>query len=303
MAGHATAWRSLAHRGWWAPRGLSSIFHRSDVMNAYFGSLAGKRDEDIHLAEAALQIAAQEYPSINVSSYVTLLENWGSDLKKTFSSKSKKQKIGAINEFLFQKMGFTGNVEDYYDPKNSFLNDVIDRKIGIPISLSVIYLQLAWAFDLEAEGIGFPGHFLVCVKTENGSLYIDPFHHGNTMTLEDCRKFWNDLTEAQMEFDQSFLHPLNKRQILGRMLRNLKGIYLEQRNYGKLVGTLDLLVTLNPLDPDEIRDRGIVHYQMESFRQALQDFEAYLSMSSDAEETATIRQYVEILRHYNSRLN
>jgi regulator of sirC expression with transglutaminase-like and TPR domain len=272
-------------------------------MNSYFASIAVKADQQIDLAEAALQIALEEYPSLDVAAYLSVLDGWSEELKKRSLSKPNTQKIQAVNDLLFQQLAFKGNIDDYYDPKNSFLNDVIDRKIGIPITLSLIYLELAWSLGIEAHGIGFPGHFLVRAETEEGALYIDAFHHGNTMTLEGCREFWSDLTEAQLEFDQSFLHPVGKRQILCRMLRNLKAIYLDQRNYAKLIAILDLLVTLNPTDCDELRDRGIVHYQMESFQKALQDFEAYLSIASAEEDTATIHQYIEILRHYKSRLN
>ena len=272
-------------------------------MQSYFEGLAGKKDEEIRLAEAALHIAAEEYPEVKILSYLNLLQAWSAALSRDSTRKSPSQQIQAINELMFKRMRFTGNVENYYDPKNSFLNDVMDRRTGIPITLSVIYLELAWSLGLDAVGIGFPGHFLVRVNTENHALYVDPFHKGNIMTVEGCKEFWEDLTEGESEFDESFLWPVDKRQILSRMLRNLKGIYLEQKGYKKLVCILDMIISLNPDSSEEIRDRGIIYYQTEAFRFALKDFETFLSMSPDAEDAEVIRQYIEVLRDYSSRLN
>jgi regulator of sirC expression with transglutaminase-like and TPR domain len=269
----------------------------------YFEKMMKKPEQQVRLAEAALYIASDEYPEIDISSYLSLLSEWSSTLKKSAARKPLHSRLDVLNDLLFEKMQFSGNIDNYYDPKNSFLNHVIDSRKGIPISLSVIYLELAWNLGLDAAGVGFPGHFLVRINDEGKMLYVDSFYRGRVMTVSDCMEFWNDISEGELEFQDSFLTSINKRQILIRMLRNLKSIYLEQKNYKKLISVLDKIVILNPQLPDEVRDRGIIHYQMQGYRLALNDFEYYLSTAPDSDDAHVIHQYIEVLREYSSHVN
>jgi regulator of sirC expression with transglutaminase-like and TPR domain len=271
--------------------------------NKYFQKIAQSPEREVRLAEAALRIAADEYPRLRVKSYLGLLDEWSETLRSRFGAKPAHVQLERLNEWLFETMRFSGNEEDYYDPKNSFLNDVIDRRIGIPITLSVIYLEMAWALGLEAAGISFPGHFLVRVITEGKPLYVDTFHKGKLMTADGCMQFLRELTEGELDFQDSFLLTVSKRDILTRMLRNLKRIYLEAYNFPKLIRVIDKLVALAPGIAEEIRDRGIIHYQMKSFQLAREDFETFLSLSTDPEDTEVIRQYLEILREYRTHVN
>lgn len=280
-----------------------AIFVNRMDSKGYFQKLARKPVDQIQLAEAALYIASDEYPKINIPAYLELLKEWSSLLKKECTKKSRTSRLDVLNDLLFQRMQFTGNIDNYYDPKNSFLNDVIDSRKGIPISLSVIYLELAWSLGLDATGIGFPGHFLVRVNHQGKSMYVDAFYKGRVMTAEDCVEFWKDISEGEMEFQESFLSSMNKHQILIRMLRNLKGIYLEQKNYKKLIRVMDKLVVLNPHVAEEVRDRGIIYYQIQAYRLALEDFQGYLSAAPEAEDASVIHQYVEVLREYSAHLN
>lgn len=269
----------------------------------YFEKISHSTEKEVRLAEAALRIAADEYPRLRIKSYLSLLDEWSDSLREQCSGLPVQAQMDHLNEWLFETMKFSGNEEDYYDPKNSFLNEVIDRRMGIPITLSVIYLEMAWALGLEAAGISFPGHFLVRVMTEDRPVYVDTFHKGKIMTVDGCMQFLRDLTEGELEFQESFLLTVSKRDILARMLRNLKRIYLEAYNFPKLIRVLDKLVVLTPDAPEEVRDRGIIHYQMKAFQYAQQDFETFLSLSSEAEDTEVIRQYLEILREYRSHMN
>lgn len=269
----------------------------------YFEKLIKVPDEGVRLAEAALRIAADEYPRLRVKSYLKILDEWSGLLRAKYAGLPTHVQIDRLNEWLFETMKFSGNEEDYYDPKNSFLNEVIDRRTGIPISLSVIYLEMAWALGLEAAGISFPGHFLVRVIAEGKPLYVDTFHKGKIMTTDGCMQFLRDLTEGELEFQDSFLLTVSKRDILARMLRNLKRIYLDAHNFPKLIRVLDKLVALAPDVNDEIRDRGIIHYQMKAFQLAREDFETFLSLSPESEDAEIIHQYLEILREYRSHLN
>ena len=269
----------------------------------YFDKLTKIPEDQIRLAEAALKIASDEYPKLRVANYLRTLDEWSNLLRDQCSGFPTNVQVENLNDWLFGIMNFTGNEENYYDPKNSFLNDVIDRRTGIPITLSVIYLELAWALGIEAAGVGFPGHFLVRVMSEGKPLFVDTFHKGKILTTDGCMQFLQELTEGELEFQDSFLLGLNKREILSRMLRNLKRIYLEAHNFPKLIRILDKLVVMNPDSPDEIRDRGIIHYQMKGFRSAQEDFETFLSLSPESEDAEIIQQYLEILREYRSRLN
>ena len=279
------------------------MYFKSMARKNYFEKLILVPEGDVRLAEAALRIAADEYPRLRVKSYLKILDEWSETLRRKFRGLSPAMQIDRLNEWLFETMRFSGNEEDYYDPKNSFLNDVIDRRMGIPISLSVIYLEMAWALGLEAAGISFPGHFLVRVIAEGKPLYVDTFHKGKIMTTDGCMQFLRELTEGELQFQDSFLLTVSKRDILARMLRNLKRIYLEACNYPKLIRVLDRLVALNPEVYDEVRDRGIIHYQMKAFQLAQQDFETFLSMTPDSEDAEVIHQYLEILREYRSHVN
>jgi regulator of sirC expression with transglutaminase-like and TPR domain len=269
----------------------------------YFERLMKKPEQQVRLAEAALYIASDEYPEIDIRLYLNLLNEWSTTLKKTVSRKPAPSRLEVLNDLLFEKMQFSGNIDNYYDPKNSFLNHVIDSRKGIPISLSVIYLELAWNLGLDAAGVGFPGHFLVRINDDGKFLYVDSFYRGRVMTVSDCMEFWNDISEGELEFQDSFLTSINKRQILIRMLRNLKSIYLEQKNYKKLISVLDKIVILHPQLPDEVRDRGIIHYQMQAYRLALKDFEYYLSTAPESDDAGVIHQYIEVLRDYASHVN
>jgi len=269
----------------------------------YFEKLMKKPAEDIRLAEAALYIASDEYPKMDIPAYLTVLNQWSSSLKKESTRKPALSRLDLLNNLLFEKMQFSGNIDNYYDPKNSFLNDVIDSRKGIPISLSVIYLELAWNLGLDATGIGFPGHFLVRINDHGKMVYVDAFYRGRVMTTADCMEFWNDISEGELEFQESFLSSMNKQQILIRMLRNLKSIYLEQKSYRKLIRVMDKLVVLNPRLPEEIRDRGIIYYQMQAYRLALKDFEGYLSTAPESDDAEVIHQYIEVLREYSTHVN
>ncbi len=269
----------------------------------YFRNLVAQPDHKISLAEAALQIALDEYPELDISHYKNLLKGWSASMNAKYSRKRIRNQLEEINQWLFSEMNFTGNIQNYYDPRNSFLNDVMDRRTGIPITLSVIYLEMAWALGMSAAGVGFPGHFLVRVMDDAKPVYIDPFHQGNIMTAEECVEFLNEITEGELEFDQKFLSAVNKKEIIVRMLRNLKRIYIEMSNHSKLINILDHLVVITAGEAEEIRDRGIIYYQMKAFKNALHDFETFLSIAPDSEDAEVIQQYLQVLQEYDLHLN
>jgi regulator of sirC expression with transglutaminase-like and TPR domain len=191
---------------------------------------------------------------------------------------------------LFKHHGFRGNEEDYYDPKNSFLNEVLERKQGIPITLSVLYMEVAQRIGIALDGVGFPGHFLVKHAREGAELLIDPFHQGEIKSREDLRGMLERRYGGSVALRSDFLKATGKKDILKRMLGNLKAIYLKRNDLVRLLTVLDRVITLEPSAAEEIRDRGMVYSRLELFQQARADFEAYLRLAPEATDAAAMRE-------------
>lgn len=254
-------------------------------------------DQAIDLGRAALALAQLEYPEMEIQSYVARMDGIAARVEsRTGAETDAYRRIAAINLVLFREGGFRGNQADYYDPRNSFLNDVLDRKTGLPITLSVLYIEVAKRVGLSVEGVGFPGHFLVKCVGPDDEIILDPFHQGEVRTPEDLEELLARIYRGQVSFRPEFLFPVSKRQILKRMLHNLKGIYLRRGEFGKGLSVMERLVILEPHSAHEIRDRGLLYLKLECFPQALKDLEAYLAMASDADDQEIIRDQVVSLK-------
>jgi len=190
---------------------------------------------------------------------------------------------------LFVSHGFRGNRAEYYDPENSFLNRVIERKAGIPITLSVLYMEVAARIGLPTHGVGFPGHFMVKARAGNNDLIIDPFNSGEVKSEEDLRAMLQQMYGDEVTFREEYLAPVSKRQILQRMLTNLKAIYARQDDLPKLLAVFDRLLILDPGAADEFRDRGMIYSRLDCFAQAKEDFERYLQLMPNARDADRIR--------------
>ena len=194
---------------------------------------------------------------------------------------------------LFERHGFHGNRDDYYDPKNSFLNEVLERKTGIPITLSVLYMEVAQRIGLVLDGVGFPGHFLVKhTRTDGVEIVIDPFRRGAIRSREDLRGLLASLYGDAVELQSEFLRAAGKKEILKRMLGNLKAIYAKANDLVRLLSVLDLTLILDPGAAEHIRDRAGVYLRLECFAQARADFETYLRLAPEAKDAAAIREQV-----------
>jgi regulator of sirC expression with transglutaminase-like and TPR domain len=211
--------------------------------------------------------------------------------------------IAALNTVLFKEQGFQGNRSEYYDPKNSFLNDVIIRKKGIPISLSVIYMEVARRVGLSLEGVGFPGHFLVKYHDGDIEILIDVFNDGQIRAREDLNQMLQQLYRGQVSYQPGFVAASGKRDILRRMLNNLKWIYLERGEPLKTLSVLDQLVILDPSSASEIRDRGLLYITLERYAQALEDLESYLRLAPNADDAAMVKTQIEAVRNRYIRLH
>ncbi|HKA34993.1 MAG TPA: tetratricopeptide repeat protein [Candidatus Binatia bacterium] len=264
--------------------------------HSVFRRIVAQAGDDFDLARAALAIAQDEYPALEPEAYLARLDRLAARVRDLAGGKSDPYRmIAALNHVLFTQESFRGNRGDYYDPRNSFLSDVLERKKGIPITLSVIYTEVARRAGLPLRGVGFPGHFLVKYESNDEEIVIDPFDKGEVRTLEELQALLDELYNGKVALRPEFLAPVTNRQIIHRILNNLKGIYLSEENLAKALSAAERLVILDPASAPEIRDRGVLYLKLECFQQAINDFEAYLRLAPDASDAEDIReQLVEL---------
>jgi regulator of sirC expression with transglutaminase-like and TPR domain len=273
-----------------------------------FAALLARGDDGIELARACLQIAEDAYPGLDVGGYVGEIERFAARLRARLAPGAiTEDRIIALNEFLFGDLGFRGNADDYYDPRNSYLNEVIDRRRGIPITLAVLYLEIGRRIELPLEGVSFPGHFLVRLPMRGGTLVLDPFSGGMPQSEAELRERLKRVVPkgvpaGDLPLDP-FLEPAGNRQILARVLRNLKGVYREKDRPDQLLKVLDRMILVAPDAPAELRDRGYVYERMECWRPALEDLRAYLGREPEAPDMDEVRAKVAELSERCARLN
>jgi regulator of sirC expression with transglutaminase-like and TPR domain len=263
-------------------------------------------DEAINLAEAALLIAGHEYPDLPVSSYLARMEQLAHSLSmRVGEDATALERIAELNQFLFGDLGFAPNSEDYYDPRNSFLNEVLERRTGIPITLSVIYMELGRKIGLPLHGVSFPGHFLVKCTVPEGAVVLDPYSGGISLGLQDLQKRLRDVRggEVSRAIVAELLVSASNKEIIVRLLRNLKAIYLRERELAKALPIMDWIVAIVPGEAPEQRDRGMIYQELECPRAALADFEAYLQRSPEWEDAGEIRERIVELRKQVAKLN
>jgi regulator of sirC expression with transglutaminase-like and TPR domain len=242
------------------------------------------------LAPAALAIARVEYPSLDASRYLKQIEGMGREAAERVAGLTAAQPHDAVhvfNEYLYDEQGFTGNRDHYDDPRNSFLNEVLERRTGIPISLAVVYLEVARRAGLRVEGVNFPGHFLLRAGQSAATplrshvddlLIIDPFHGGAILSESDCRELLRQHVGDEAAFDHELLQPATRNQIVTRMLVNLKRLYVRMRSFPQARFISDLLLAVDPSAIAELRDRGLLAYHLQDFAAALRDLETYLRL-------------------------
>jgi len=267
-------------------------------------ALAALPDERISLAEAALTIAKSEYPDLETSGYMTRLNNMAARLKSRIENVTvPEHQIEEINRLLFQEEGFSGNLTDYYDPRNSFLNDVLDRKLGIPITLSIVYIEVGRGADLPLYGIGFPGHFLTGLLTGKGRMFIDPFDRGKILSEDDCRRMLLGRSRRSGAFRQSLLNPAWPKQILVRLLRNLKAVYWHLSQEMKAIWMTEWILILDPNAVPEIKERGFFYEAIGDVQGAVRDLQRYLELAPAAEDVELVTATIERLRGTRSTIH
>jgi regulator of sirC expression with transglutaminase-like and TPR domain len=249
-------------------------------------------EAELDLAEGALLIAAEEYSGLRVGAYLDRIARLGEDLRDRLGGEIDPMRVVEMcNAFFFEELQFKGNRDAYYDPRNSYLNEVIDRRLGIPITLAVLYVAVGERVGLPVRGVGMPGHFMVSyVPSASGAaIFVDPFS-GRVRTREECAKMLADMYGEALPMRPGFLEPSAKRHILARILNNLKGIYLQKGDLRRALAASDRIVLTNPHLTAEWRDRGMIEYQLRRDQAALRDFARYLEVRPEPEDAARIRQ-------------
>jgi regulator of sirC expression with transglutaminase-like and TPR domain len=271
----------------------------------YFDSLV-KSDEEFPLLEAAASIAQDEYPELDVQQVLGDVDQLLARLKRRLPADAAPlQRLRALNQFFFHDLSFGGNVNDYYDPDNSYLNAVLRTRRGIPISLAVLWMELAHGLGLQARGVGFPGHFMLKVTLPKGQVVIDPFT-GKSLSREELSERLEPYKRSNGlvgDFDVPlglYLQPATPREIIGRMLRNLKEIHHAQEDWQRAIAVQDRLVALFPEAWGEYRDRGLAHAEQGNSALAVRDLETYLAHAEEALDIDTMAERVAALRRAES---
>ena len=259
------------------------------------------------LARAALTIARLEYEEIDPAPWLASLDALAGTIHERLSPNARvEERVAMINLCLFTEHKYRGNEKNYYDPRNSCLNAVLERKLGIPITLSLLYIEIGRRLGLDVEGVAFPGHFLVRVRCERGLVVLDPFNRGVTLTVTDVRSRLaqvHGFAQAGQAKLSDVLAPASKREICVRILRNLKKIYMESGERDKAIGAISLILVADPDSATEWRDRGLLYREIEAYRAALTDLSRYLELTPDTQDIGAIRHLVVELRAINARLN
>ena len=253
-----------------------------------------------NLVEKSLKLAQiLEYPDLNISEYVEKINQIGNSLKlKIDSIKSPTYLISMLNEHIFDKYGFRGDDQDYYDPRNNFLNSVIDKKTGIPITLSIIYSEIAKYIDLDLRIIGFPGHVIVKHGEE---LILDPFYRGRLLTIKDLEEILYRNFGEEVEFIPEYLNTSTTDQILIRLLRNLKNAYTQSYAYDKAMRCTNMVLAIQPKSPEEIRDKGILNERLLHYDEALPLLNQYLELEPEAEDVDFILELIKSVREKSNQ--
>jgi len=254
--------------------------------------LRNAKDEEIPLFASALLIAKDEYPQLADASYKARLREYTRRLRKVVNpADPPATQLRSLNQFLFEDLGFSGDDQDYYDPRNSYLNDVIDRRLGNPISLAVVQMELARRLGVPLQGVSFPGHFLVRLPLDEGIVVLDPFQKGRSLDAAELRRRARSHLDTQDIDDQRLarmLEPASHRAILSRMLRNLKAVYTERELWDKALRCCDRLLTVDSHQPSEYRDRGQLYLKLGHRRAARDDLRRYLALVPQADDAEGI---------------
>jgi regulator of sirC expression with transglutaminase-like and TPR domain len=272
-----------------------------------WNSLASLGDDELPLLGTALLIARDEYPDLDPTPYWAQVDTYASALRPQLERDiDLPARLTAINKYLFEEVGYAGNNAQYDDPRNSYMNDVVDRKLGIPISLAVIQIEVTRRLGMPLDGISFPGHFLVRLPVDDGILVLDPYNKGRPVSAEELRERASPHLGGHPPDDQQLLQilaPATHRMILMRMLRNLKGLYLERGDWERVARSADRLLKLSPDTAEALRERGLAYRELGYTKGAREDLARYLQLLPEADDLDAVRAALIDLGTAPSRMN
>jgi len=273
-----------------------------DASLRIFARVLGTPDADLDLARAALLIAEIEHPGLAVDPYLRALDLLA-ERSGARQPDDALHRLHRLREFLFEEEGFRGNADDYYDPRNSCLSDVLDRRLGIPITLSLVLMEVGRRVGVEIAGIGLPGHFVVSARVGEEAVLLDPFNGGTLLTNEGCAQLVHRALGRRVALKPHLFAPVTKRQILIRMLGNLKGIYWRREDWGRTLAVIDRLLAADPTLVAEVRDRGTALTKLGDYRRGLADWERYLTERPQAPDAEALRSHLRRARVMLAALN
>lgn len=275
----------------------------SDPTLREFSAAVRGPDAEIDLARAALILAKAEHPALDVGAYLDRLDGLARRARSPRATDDALARLHRLRECLFEEESFAGNTEDYADPRNSYLDEVLDRRLGIPISLSLVLIEVGQRVGLDLEGIGLPGHFIAGARIGGEHVLLDPFHGGAILTVDGCRDVVARALGQPVELVAEHFAPVTRRQFLTRMLTNLKVGYWRREQWDKAVGVVDRLLVLNPTAGGERRDRGVAWARQGELARGIADWERYLTEFPGAPDREQVRKELRRLRQRIAQLN
>ena len=264
-------------------------------------TLRGAGEERLDLP--ALDLASIEFPGLVREPYLDRLDEMAGELGTPTEGLAGPEFIAAANEYLYADLGFRGNERDYYDPRNSCLNAVLDQRTGLPITLSLVYLEIARRIGRPMFGIGLPGHFIVQYDDGDYATYLDPFHGGKLLSVDDCREIVRGIAGDEAAGEADLCRRVGPQYILTRMLHNLRSSYFRAENFERAAAALDLLVEVAPRNADYYKHRGVANVRLRRFRQANADFERYLALEPEAADRKDIVEQMAVIQRWLGALN
>ncbi|MBI2504589.1 MAG: transglutaminase family protein [Candidatus Latescibacteria bacterium] len=270
-----------------------------------FFALTQGPDEQIDLVRCALLIARDAYPQLDVEVYAARVAGMAAELGPRCAGRAALERLRELNHYLFEEQGFRGSPQEhYYDPRNSYLNEVLERRLGIPITLALLYLAVGRQLGLVLEGVNFPGHFLVRCALHGEALFVDPFTGGRILETQDLEELLRRVNRGQpMPLEERFLRAASPRQILARMLRNLKQIHIRQRQFTQAIRAGEQILWLQPSEAEDYRDLGYLYYQVRDNRRSLEALEEYLRRTGEPEDAGEVRSLIQDLATRLGALN
>src|SRR5438045_4129825 len=262
-----------------------------------FRQIAELPDPLLDLVEASLVIALEENPSLNVDRYLARVNEWSGAVRDRLEgSRDIERIVESINRLLFDEEGFHGQEENYYDPRSALLNEMLDRHSGLPITLSILYIEICRRVGMDVAGVSLPGRFLVKFSGAFGHIVVDPFDGGRVLSTIELQKLLDTVYGGGVRLREHHLRSFTPKQILARELAHLKSAYLAQHDLPRAAASIDRLLILDENDPFEIRDRAAVAVQMHAYAEAVACLERYLAIMPHADDNARVREQIAWLR-------